>query len=167
MSDIFENRIDTVAEDFAVYLKDISNPTVGLTVFDQRSFLQFFTDRMLIVKAIRKGIPQSLFKSIKDALPFSEEDWADFLDISIKSLQRYKKDETHVFKSIHSEKILELTEVIAMGHEVFDTREQFSLWLNTPSYALGDMKPIELIKDSYGKELVINELTRIDQGIFA
>jgi uncharacterized protein (DUF2384 family) len=29
------------------------------------------------------------------------------------------------------------------------------------------MKPIELIKDSYGKELVINELTRIDQGIFA
>jgi hypothetical protein len=28
------------------------------------------------------------------------------------------------------------------------------------------MKPKELLKDSYGKEMVIGELTRIEHGIF-
>ncbi|MDO9038752.1 MAG: DUF2384 domain-containing protein [Lutibacter sp.] len=31
---------------------------------------------------------------------------------------------------------------------------------------MGNLKPIELLKDSYGKEMVMNELNRIDQGIF-
>jgi putative toxin-antitoxin system antitoxin component (TIGR02293 family) len=71
-----------------------------------------------------------------------------------------------VFKSLQSEKILELAEVTSLGAAVFDTEEQFYLWLSTPSFALGNLKPIELLKDSYGKEMVINELNRIDQGIF-
>jgi len=41
---------------------------------------------------IRKGIPTSLFKSIKELTPFSDQEWSDFLDISLKSLQRCKKD---------------------------------------------------------------------------
>ena len=49
---------------------------------------------------------------------------------------------------------------------MFDSTEQFYLWLNTPSYALGNLKPAELLKDSYGKELVMGELNRIEQGIF-
>jgi uncharacterized protein (DUF2384 family) len=28
------------------------------------------------------------------------------------------------------------------------------------------MQPIELLKNSYGKEMVMNELNRINQGIF-
>ena len=64
-------------------------------------------------------------------------------------------------------KIIELAEVTNYGKEVFDSTEQFYLWLNTPSYALGNLKPTELLKDSYGKELVMGELNRIEQGIFA
>ena len=57
-------------------------------------------------------------------------------------------------------------EVTAIGLEVFDSHGDFASWLNAPSHALGNMKPAELLKDSYGKELVLNELHRIDQGIF-
>jgi hypothetical protein len=32
-------------------------------------------------------------------------------------------------------------------------------------YVLGKLKPIELLKDSYGKEMVISELNRINHGI--
>ncbi len=69
-------------------------------------------------------------------------------------------------QKIHTEKIIELAEVTNFGKKVFDSNEQFYLWLNTPSFALGNLKPAKLLKDSYGKELVMAELNRIEQGIF-
>jgi putative toxin-antitoxin system antitoxin component (TIGR02293 family) len=127
---------------------------------------EFLKNRMLIVHAIREGIPYELFNLIKEITPFNEEDWASFLGISTKSLQRNKIKEDFIFKPLQSEKILELAEVTSLGNTVFDTEGQFYLWLNTPSFALGNLQPKELLKDSYGKEMVVNELNKIDQGIF-
>lgn len=121
---------------------------------------------MLAVDLILQGIPISLFLSIKEMTPFSDQEWSDFLDISLKSLQRYKKESGYIFRSIHSEKIIELMEVTAVGLEVFDKGEDFTAWLNASSHALGNRRPIELLRYSYGKELVLNELHRIDQGVF-
>lgn len=127
-----------------------------------KSFLQ---DKMLIIVAIRVGIPYSLFDLIQSHTPFSEKDWANFLDISTKSLQRYRNSPEYHFKSIHSEKIIELAEVTEVGLDVFGNMEKLKLWLKTPVYALGNFKPKDLLKDSYGKELVIAELNRINHGI--
>jgi len=127
---------------------------------------EFLKNRMLIVHAIREGIPYELFNLIKEITPFNEEDWASFLGISTKSLQRNKIKEDFIFKPLQSEKILELAEVTSLGNTVFDSVEQFYLWLNTPSFAVGNLLPKELLKDSYGKEMVVNELNKIDQGIF-
>lgn len=121
---------------------------------------------MMVVDVIRQGIPNPLFLSIKELTPFSDQEWSDFLDISLKSLQRYKKESDYVFRSIHSEKIIELMEVTLLGLEVFDSAEDFAAWLNASNHALGNRRPIELLRDSYGKELVLSELQRIDQGIF-
>jgi len=130
------------------------------------TYEEFLNNKMLIIHAIREGISYELFNLIKEVTPFNEEDWASFLGISTKSLQRNKVKEDFIFKPIQSEKILELAEVTALGNSVFDTEKQFYLWLNTPSFALGNLQPIELLKDSYGKEMVVNELNKIDQGIF-
>ena len=165
MSDSDFQHINMVAEEMATYVTSLPRysryPTlkgVPLT--------RFFSDRMMVVDVIRQGIPTSLFMSIKEMAPFSDQEWSDFLDISLKSLQRYKKESHYVFRSIHSEKIIELMEVTAAGLEVFDKGEDFASWLNASSHALGNRRPIELLRDSYGKELVLNELHRIDQGIF-
>ena len=48
----------------------------------------------------------------------------------------------------------------------FDTEHQFHTWLYTPSFALGGLKPFDLLSDSYGKEMVMTELHKIDEGIF-
>lgn len=129
------------------------------------TYSDFFEDKMMVIAAIRAGVPYALFDVIQENAPFSEDNWADFLDVSTKSLQRYKTAEAFHFKPIHSEKILEMAEVTSLGLSVFGNMEKLKLWLNTPSYALGNLKPIELIRDSYGKELVIAELTRINYGI--
>ncbi len=165
MSDSDYLQLNMVAEEIATYVTSLPRysryPTlkgVPLT--------RFFSDRMMVVDVIRQGIPTSLFMSIKELTPFSDQEWSDFLDISLKSLQRYKKESDYVFRSIHSEKIIELMEVTAVGLEVFDAGEDFASWLNACSHALGNRRPIELLRDSYGKELVLNELHRIDQGVF-
>lgn len=131
----------------------------GLTYSD------FLSDKMLIISMIKSGVPYSLFNLIKDVTPFSEGDWAAVLGISTKSLLRHKQTAKQ-FKPLQSEKIIEMAEVTNIGTEVFGDMKKFKLWLNTPSIALGDMKPIELIRDSYGKEMVIDELIRIEHGIF-
>jgi uncharacterized protein (DUF2384 family) len=49
--------------------------------------------------------------------------------------------------------------------DVFGGMDKFKLWLQTPNFALGKIKPIELLKDSYGKDLVVTELIHINHGI--
>jgi putative toxin-antitoxin system antitoxin component (TIGR02293 family) len=130
------------------------------------TYNDFFKNRMLLVHAIREGVSFDFFNLIKERTPFNDDDWASFLGISTKSLQRNKAKDSFVFKPIQSEKIFELAEVTNLGNEVFDEETDFYSWLNTPSFALGNLKPIELLKDSYGKEMVLGELYKIYQGIF-
>ncbi|MEI6047735.1 MAG: antitoxin Xre/MbcA/ParS toxin-binding domain-containing protein [Bacteroidota bacterium] len=124
----------------------------------------FLSDKMLIIAAIRTGIPYSFFELIQHYSPFSETDWANFLNISTKSLHRYKLSSKQ-FKTYQSEKIIEMAEVTNVGLDVFGNMDKFKLWLDTPNFSIGNMKPMELLKDSYGKELVLSELTRINYGI--
>ncbi len=130
-------------------------------------YVDFFDHKMQIIQLIRKGLSYTVFNKIQDILPFSESDWASYLNLSTKTLQRHKDDSTAYLKPIHTEKVIELAEVAHEGEKVFDSTQQFYLWLNTPSFALGNLKPIELLKDSYGKEMVMAELNRIEQGIFS
>jgi putative toxin-antitoxin system antitoxin component (TIGR02293 family) len=130
------------------------------------TYEKFLDNKMLMIAAIRAGIPYSLFELIKEESPFTETDWVEILDISGKSLQRYKQAKQHVFRPIHSEKIMEMAEVTHAGLEVFGSLDKFRSWLHTPAFAFGQLKPIELLKDSYGKDMVLGQLVRISHGIF-
>jgi putative toxin-antitoxin system antitoxin component (TIGR02293 family) len=130
------------------------------------TYPDFLSNKMLLIQAIRKGIPQSFFELIQQFTPFTENDWANLLDVSSKSLQRYKNSD-HLYKPIHSEKIIEMAEVTQLGVDVFGEMPKFKLWLDTPCYALGNHKPMDLLRDSYGKEMVMAELTRINYGILS
>jgi len=126
---------------------------------------EFFETRIYPVYIIKEGIPYSVFDLIANLSPFTLQDWSEFLNMSYKSLLRYKTSKSR-FKPSHSERILELTEVMSMGEDVFDDTKQFRNWLRTKNYALGNLTPMELLSSSYGKELVLSEMTRIDEGIF-
>jgi len=129
-------------------------------------FAEAVDDHLLMVQVIRKGITYSLFEEIQKLSSLTSKDWADILNISLRSLQRYK-DQNQVFKPIQSEKILELSEIFILGNEVFGDAEKFKLWLETPNFAIGNLKPSSLLPDSYGQALVVNELNRISHGILA
>ena len=130
------------------------------------SYSTFLTDKLLVAMAIRKGVTKQLFDEIKFNSPFNDNQWSEFLNINIRTLQRYKNDANHIFKPLQSERIFELAEVISVGNSIFDTPEYFQFWLNSPSVALGNETPVSLLDSSYGKELVLAELNRIEHGIF-
>lgn len=164
-----KHSTDFTAVDKAMktYIRKIEKSSEFEQYAEEITYSNFFENKMLIIHAIRKGLPYELFSKIKNITPFTEDDWAEYLNVSKKTLQRHRDKPDYFFKPIHTEKIIELAEVTHYGKEVFDSTEQFYLWLNTPSYALGNLKPAELLKDSYGKDLVMGELNRIEQGIFA
>lgn len=129
------------------------------------TFNDLFTDRLMMTTVVQWGIPYRLFEQIQRITPFTEQEWAAILELSTKTLNRYKM-ENRYFKTLHSEKIMELAEVTREGLEIFGSIDVFRQWLHTSNYALGNKKPLDLLKDSYGKELVLSELTHINHGIF-
>ena len=153
-----------LTDEFRSFFKNsgLENQYFGQT--EELSLSDIFSNKLFLVYAIRKGIPYSLFELISDMTPLTMSDWAQYLNISGKSLSRYRQQNT-LFKPIYAEKILEVAEVTNLGLEVFGDRAKLKLWLETRNYALGNQKPFDLLKDSYGKEMVMGELTCIDHGI--
>lgn len=158
-----EQKLD---REISALLQESTEPYLTINTREKVTYDDFLSNKIWIIAAIRTGIPYTLFRLIQDYTPFSDSDWASFLDISTKSLQRYKSAPKYHFKPIHSEKIIEMAEVTKVGLDTFGSNEKLKLWLQTPNYSLGNLKPIELLRDSYGKELVLAELTRISHGIF-
>lgn len=160
----FERKIN---QELSIQLPTPSDTSIISVGESAALYSTIFSDKILIIKIIRQGVSYPLYQSVADYAPFSEADWAAIFDISTKSLQRYKQMKDFRFRPIHSEKILEIAEVIREGLEVFGDLEKFQLWLDTPNYALGNILPKELLKDSYGKDLLMAELIRISHGILA
>jgi putative toxin-antitoxin system antitoxin component (TIGR02293 family) len=152
----------------ALMLKTVRGDGKTMTVAYKApvSFSNFISDKMLVIEVIRRGVPYSFFNDIMELAPFRLEDWLQLLNISSKTLTRYKQNKQK-FKPIQSEKIIEMAEVTHAGLDVFGSMEKFRLWLDTPGFALGNAKPIDLLKDSYGKDLVLAELNNINYGILA
>ena len=144
----------------------LSEPMLLHSYASTNHFNQFASNPLLINTIIEKGVSYSIFEDIQKMIAFSEQKLADILSLSLKSLQRYKKDKAFRFKPIHSEKLIELAEVANFGLSVFDSKDQFNLWLDTPSFVLGNKRPSELLSNSYGIKLVMEELNRIEHGIF-
>lgn len=148
-------------------LNQTTTPYYSKEMLRKFTFDDFLAEKMLMISLIRVGVPYSLFDLIKGFSPFTDDDWTEILNISSKTLQRYSQDTKRFFKPIQSEKILEIAEVSRLGQDVFGDNDRFKSWLHTTNYALGNQLPLELLKDSYGKELVMNELMRINYGILS
>lgn len=119
-----------------------------------------------LINTMRKGIQYNTFNKIAENSPFTLDEWSDFLHISGRTIQRYKK-EKKTFDPIHAERILEITLLYNKGIEVFGKKDKFDAWLDIKSVALGGIKPKELLDSSFGIRMLSDELMRIAHGILA
>lgn len=121
---------------------------------------------LAIIDAVRTGISFNHFQKIVNDLPFSLAEWANYLQLSERTIQRNQK-EKKPFQPIQSERIVELIMLYQYGVEVFGNKENFNVWLNSVSIALGGRTPKELLDTKFGVGMVKDELGRIEHGVLA
>lgn len=128
----------------------------------------YLDDRNIVdlIKAVREGVKYKFFSTIVKNSPFSMQEWSVYLNMSIRSIQRYNK-EKKTFDRMQSEKILEIAIIYNKGISVFGEKKKFDLWLDSSNIALGGIKPKELLDSSFGVNMLMDELGRIEHGILA
>jgi len=123
-------------------------------------------DVFSLISAVRRGISYFFFRKLAGNSPFSMSEWTHYLHLSERTMQRYKKQEKQ-FDPLASERILELTMLYKYGMEVFGSKDKLSVWLSSSSVVLGGNTPKSFLDNSFGIQLVRDELGRIEQGVLA
>ena len=118
------------------------------------------------IEYVEDGLSYKKFNEFVQESPFTQSDWANFLQISTRTFQRYKKDNRN-FEPIYSERILQVMLLYFKGIEVFESKKSYYTWLNTESIALGGKKPISLLSSTFGINMLRDELTRIEHGVLS
>ena len=119
-----------------------------------------------LVEMVRNGVRFDAFDTFANRSPFSLHEWSGYLHLSERTMQRYRS-EKKIFDPLQSEKIIEIALFYNKGVEVFGSAEKFDSWLETESLALGGIKPKMLLDNSFGINLLKDELTAIEYGILA
>ncbi len=127
------------------------------------TYESFLSNKLLMLQVIRKGIPYYFYSLVHDNAPFDEIEWGSFLDIASRSLYRFRHANKH-FGVSYSAKILEIAEVTYAGLKALGTMEAYRAWIDAPNPNMGDMTPLDLLQDSYGKDMVLTELIRLGKG---
>lgn len=115
-----------------------------------------------LINRIRSGVKKTDWKDLIASIGSTEKEFENILPSSISSMQKKA-----VYSRETSERIYELARLFGLGFEVFDTKEAFKQWLMTPSRALGDKIPFELLDNSFGFELVEKEIIRIQHNVYS
>jgi len=113
----------------------------------------------------RTGVTKDAVSHLANYLSFSWKQIANLLPVTERTLQRYGLNQH--FNPTVSEQVLHIAEVLAKGAEVFKEKKKFLLWLNTPHKVFSSMTPFDMLGSRYGTELVLEELGRIEFGVYS
>lgn len=127
----------------------------------------FFKDSESIVNEPAEIYGESLGYSDTDPLfgflEYTQADVAEVLEVDPSTLFRWKKDDKKLTKLL-TKSILDMDKVIAKGIRIFGSEDLLSQWLHTPNLALGNKKPVALLKNPYGTSLVDQALEGMSWG---
>jgi putative toxin-antitoxin system antitoxin component (TIGR02293 family) len=126
-------------------------------VHNTLDFLYLSQKEQLSIEAIR---------SIQRLMKFTNKEMSEMLSISESTLQRRYNSEVPLSKD-EAEKAFHITKVIARGMEVYGSLDDFLAFLHANSRALGNIKPIEIMSSSIGRDEILNLLGRIEWGMYS
>ncbi len=129
-----------------------------------KSFKEIENDADFIY-CIREGVPKQALDNIIDIAGFTMSEIALIIRTSDRTLRRYTSKQK--LNAEQSERVIELAKLYSRGEEVFGNMDAFKEWVNNRVIALGNKKPKEFMDTSIGIEILMDELGRIEHGIFA
>jgi putative toxin-antitoxin system antitoxin component (TIGR02293 family) len=105
------------------------------------------------------------FEKIACKIPFTQKDWSNILHLSERTLQRYAKDNKN-FEGIYTDRILHIDRLIDAGLDTFETAEALYRWLHREKNVLGKTLTFESLYTTQGIQNTIDELGRIQHGVY-
>ena len=100
-----------------------------------------------------------------DFLGYNQQDLSVFLEVNTSTISRWKSKNSPL-GSLRTKNILAVDQVIAKGVRIFGSRDNFKEWLYAINDALGDVRPIDLLKNPFGVEVVDNALEALSWGTY-
>ncbi|MCO5242189.1 MAG: DUF2384 domain-containing protein [Chitinophagaceae bacterium] len=114
---------------------------------------------------IREGIPREALDHLMDNTGLTVTEISSIIRTSDRTLRRYTAK--HKLNPEQSERLIELARLYTRGEEVLGNMENFKQWMGSNVIALGNKKPKDFLDTSLGIQLIMNELGKIEHGIFA
>ena len=114
----------------------------------------------------REGLPSATLSRLSESLGWTRAALIEQLGIAPRTAAR-RLTRREPLSTAESERVLRLARVLARAIEVFESRDAAKQWLQEASTALGERKPTDLLVTDIGTEVVLNELGKIDHGLFA
>jgi putative toxin-antitoxin system antitoxin component (TIGR02293 family) len=112
--------------------------------------------------AIREGLPHAAVEELMQVANLSLRELAASLDLSVRSLQRRKRNGR--LARYESDRIYRLARIVALAEHFLGGRKRATDWLKRPNRALGGVPPLEAIDTELGAREVENVLGRIGYG---
>ena len=113
-----------------------------------------------------RGLPSTTLTSVSKRLGWSRADIVKELGIAPRTVAR-RVSSKKPLSAFESERVLRLARAVTRATEVLESEESAKRWLVEPNTSLGGRKPIALLTNDIGTELVLNELGKIEYGFFA
>lgn len=128
-------------------------------------FNQTVRNQSDLIEMARTGIPKNAVLKMTKQLSSSGKELAIIINLSERTLQRYPDNKK--LEKTASEKAIQLAKLYERGNKVWDDLERFKGWMRHPNPFLGSKTPLEILDTSFGFEMVLDEIGRIEHGILA
>jgi putative toxin-antitoxin system antitoxin component (TIGR02293 family) len=159
----FTATIDNTLEEPAVVYLASRGPGSYLGIAGGALYETNAQERQL--KLIRGGLTRGSLDTLMNKTGINIYELADILEVTDRTLRRYTSEE--VLNKRLSERALEIAKLYSRGEEVFGDAISFNQWMNTEVPALGHRQPKSFLDTSMGIQMLMDELGRIEHGVFA
>jgi putative toxin-antitoxin system antitoxin component (TIGR02293 family) len=124
------------------------------------------SDRMELSEKVQDGFPFKAFISLTKSMDVSNQQLADLVQISHRTLVRRRKD--GILRTDESERLLRIARIFTMAVKLFEgDSSSAQSWLSKSNRALGGESPLEASKTEEGSREVENLINRLEHGVFS
>ena len=139
--------------------------TLKVILGGNKSIPKTILNDMDLISLSRHGVRKSSLKSLAGYLGVTMDKMSSLLHSSHRNIQR--KDDNELLDTLKTEKVLELAAFTKRGIDVIGSEDAFKEWLHHPVIALGNRKPIDFLDTTFGIQMVLKVLGRLEQGVFS
>ena len=117
------------------------------------------------IELSRKGLTVNQLYDILDYTNISIKELPKIISLSARQINRYTKEK--VLRTDISAQLIQIVELYNKGYEIFKEEDKFQTWMNRKIRGLGNVEPKKLLDTTFGIQLIIDELGRLEHGIIS